>query len=103
MNANNDPWQRLASVARRAEPAKDDSHSDDQPPFGMSARIVARWKESRQAEGEGGLEWIYAGWRILAVASAVALICVALNYKNLQPWTDGGQDVAVLSGVEVSL
>ena len=82
MNNASDKWTKLAKWARQtpAEPVTE-------PPFGFSARVVARWIAGDVPEN--GWTWEFFSRRALAVAAAVMIVSVGLNYDWLYDgWTN---------------
>ena len=75
---NSTPWSRLARHAAEA-PAEDETL-----PYGFATRVVAGW-QAGLAELEAGI-WRTRetfAWRGAAIAMAITLAAVALNYDLL--------------------
>lgn len=75
MNEFHQRWQRGAERARESVPEK----AIEGGPFGFAQRVVARWRAD--AAGEVSLErvWERFGWRTLAGATVVLLLCLSLE------------------------
>jgi hypothetical protein len=75
----NDAWQKLASVARRAPDDRDCS-----PPFGFATRVAALAMAERPA-----VSWLERlSWRAMGVACTLAAVAVALNFSSLRRPSD---------------
>jgi hypothetical protein len=73
MSDKPDRWLKLARWARQAP-----VESVMEAPFGFSARVVARW--SAGDVPENGWLWELFSRRALALASALMIVSVGLNY-----------------------
>ena len=74
MNEFNQRWQRGAQRARQAAP-----EAPGETPFGFTAHVLAGARAN--AGGEVSLErvWERFGWRTLAGATLVLLLCLSLE------------------------
>lgn len=90
-----DPWSKLAAVARGTTP----DATGESAPYGMATRVIAAWRQQTQAE----ISWERFGWGALASALTVAILCVALNYNGLRSWQNDDLEMADVSGVETIL
>lgn len=88
MNPRDEPWQKLVAAARRAPVAVDRS-----APPGFSTRVVALALERREQSPS-----IFArlSLRAAAVACALAVAAVAINYSAIE--STFGSDSAVAAG-----
>lgn len=87
MNEKNNPWDKLARLARQApEPAPAET------PFGFAARVVANWPSAATA-AELSAVWELLSARSLVLAALIMAVTLGINYDLVShDWT---QEVAV--------
>jgi anti-sigma-K factor RskA len=77
MNAPDLIWNRL-TAARKARPAQAEA-GNETAPFGFATRVVALWRETREADRQLAL-WQRVSWRA-AIASLALCGLVALAQR----------------------
>ncbi len=91
MNEFDQRWQRGAERARKSAP----DEVAEAAPFGFAQRVVAKWHAGPAREVSLERVWERFGWRTLAGATVVLLLCLSLEgfgseeSSPLQPGVEG--------------
>jgi len=86
-----DPLDRLLSAAAQArEPV-----ADAEPPFGMETRVLAAWRTAMNEDPDD--DWMAAFRPLIAVATGIMLLCIALNFATLAKLPERTTQTAELS------